>query len=234
MEELQQINLAAIERNQREILVVDVDVVLAVGFRKAVFEHVVVDEVLRALGAELQHDAHRGIRVDVRVVALEVGVLGRRKEDVLIRLHQVLLRLAALRMALAVRDIAFRDIVEVILHELLLDHVLDFFDRDILALLEVPFDLARDFVDVFRRHLRIAVAVRARDGMIDLLPVVGHCESRAFRYRLQHGLPRLPDIGAAFPPCIYILWSAFCLTGIYCSRWRRRVQYQIDERSRFM
>ena len=127
----------------------------------------------------------------------------------------MLLRLAAFRVALAVRDVALRDIVEVILHELLLDHVLDLFDRDILALLEVPFDLARDFVDVFRRHLRIAVAVRARDGMIDFLPVVGHCESRAFRYRLQHGLPRLPDIGATFPPRIYMLWSLFCLTGMF-------------------
>ena len=210
------------------------DVVLAVCLCKAVFEHIVVDEVLCALGTELQHDAHRCVRVDVRVVALEVGVLGRREKDILIRLHQVLLRLAAFRMALAVRDIALRDVVEVILHELLLDHVLDLFDRDILALLEVPFDLARDFVDVFRRHLLVAVAVRARDGMVDLVPIVGHCESRAFRYRLQHGLPRLPDIGATFPPRIYMLWSLFCLTGIYCSRWRRRVQYQIDECSRFM
>ena len=164
----------------------DVDIILLIRRREALVEHVVVDEMLRALGAELEHDAHRGIGVDVRVIALEVGVLGGREEDVLVRLHEVLLRLAPLRVALAIHDVALRDVVEVVLHELLLDHVLDLLDAHVLAVLEIPLDLARDLVDILRRHLLLAVAVRALDGMVDLFAVVGHREARAFRYRFQH------------------------------------------------
>ena len=191
VEELQEVDLAAIERDKRKVLVVDVDIILLIRRREALVEHVVVDEVLRALGTELEHDTHRGIGVDVRVVALEVGVLGGREEDTLVRLHEMLLRLAPLRVALSVHDIALRDVVEVVLHELLLDHVLDLLDAHVLAILEIPLDLARDLVDVLRRHLLLAVAVRALDGAVDFLAVVGHRESRAFRYCFQH-IARIP------------------------------------------
>ncbi len=198
VEELQEIDLAAVERDEREILVVDMDVVLLIRRREALVEHVVIDEVLRALGAELEHDAHRGVGVDIRVVALEVGVLRRRKEDVLIRLHEVLLRLAPLRVALAVHDVALRDVVEVVLHELLLDHVLDLLDAHVLAVLKIPLDLARDLVDVLFRHLLLAILIGPTDGIVDLLTVVGDREPRALRYCLQHH--RTPLNGGRSPP----------------------------------
>ena len=70
--EFQKVDLAAIKCNQRKVLVMDVDEVFAVGHGIAFIEDVVIDKMLCPLGAEFQHDAHGGIRIDVRVVALEI------------------------------------------------------------------------------------------------------------------------------------------------------------------
>ena len=166
----------------------DVDVVLAVCLSILLVEHVIVDEVLRALGAELEHDAHRGIRIDVRIVALEVRVDRVRKEDVAVRLHEVLLRRAALRMLLAVGDVLLRDVVEVVIHELLLDDILDLLDAD----LDVPFDLARHLVDVLFRHRVAAVGIGTGDGVVDLFAIIWHGVARTFRYSLQIHMVRAP------------------------------------------
>ena len=192
VEELQEVDLAAVERDQREVLVVDVDVVLAVCLSVLLVEHVIVDEVLRALGAELEHDAHRGICIDVRIVALEVRVDRVRKEDVAVRLHEVLLRRAALRMLLAVGDVLLRDVVEVVLHELLLDDILDLLDADVVAVLDVPFDLARHLVDVLFRHRVAAVGIGTGDGVVDLFAIIWHGVARTFRYSLQIHMVRAP------------------------------------------
>ena len=185
VEELQEIDLAAVERDQREVLVVDVDVILAVRLCVRLVEHVVVDEVLRALSAELEHDAHRGIRIDIRIVALEVGVDRVREEDVAVRFHQMLLCRAALRMLLAVGDVLLRDVVEVVLHELLLDDVLDLLDADVVAVLDVPFDLARHLVDILLRHRVAAVGICPGNGVVDLFAIIWHGVARTFRYSLQ-------------------------------------------------
>ena len=222
VEELQEIDLAAVERDQREVLVVDVDVVLAVRLCVLLVEHVVVDEVLRALSAELEHDAHRGIRIDIRIIALEVGVDRVREEDVAVRFHQVLLCRAALRMLLAVGDVLLCDVVEVVLHELLLDDVLDLLDADVVAVLDVPFDLARHLVDILLRHRVAAVGICPGNGVVDLFrDYMARCGQNVSlqssdSYDSCAASFRLILCSASAPP-LYVV-SVSLMTGIYCIR----------------
>ena len=160
----------------------DVDEVLAVGGRITLVEHVVVDEVLRALRAELQHDAHRRVRVDVRVVALEVGVDGIREEDVAVARHEVLLREAALCVALAVGDVAACDVVEAVHEQLLFDEILYLLDADLRACAECLLDCRRHIVDLLRRHRVDVLLARRRDRIADLRAVIGDGVPCTLRY----------------------------------------------------
>ena len=55
-------------------------------------EHIV--KPLRALAAVLEHRAHRGVAVDVRVFALYVVVLGRFECEIFVYLHKLGIHLA--------------------------------------------------------------------------------------------------------------------------------------------
>ena len=207
--ELEEVDLAAVERDEREVLVVDVDEVLAVGRRIALLEDVVVDEVLRALRAEFQHDAHRRVRVDVRVVALEVGVHRIGKEDVAVALHEVLLRETPLGVALAVGDVAARDVVVSVREQLLFDEVLDLLDADLRTVAERLLDTLRHRVDLERRHRVDVLLARRCNGIEDLRPVIGHGMTRTFCHRRHcHRF------------CSFILYLVVCVFryGRYCNR----------------
>jgi len=162
---------------------VDVDEVLAVSGRIALVEDVVVDEVLRALRAKLQHDAHGCVRVDVRVVALQIRVDGVREEDVAVARHEVLLREAALRVALAIRDVAARDVVMAVREQLLLNKILNLLDADLRACTERLLNARRHRVDLERRHRMDVFLARRRDCIADLRTIIGHGMPRALRHR---------------------------------------------------
>ena len=178
----------------------DVDEVLAVSGRIALVEDVVVDEVLRALRAKLQHDAHRCVGVDVRIVALEVGVDGIRKEDVAVARHEMFLREAALRVALAVGDVATCDVVEAMHEQLLFDEILNLLDADLRALAKRRLDCRRHRVDLDARHRVDVFLARRRDRIADLRAVIGDGVSCTLRYgRHCHILSSL----------YYMLWFVF-------------------------
>ena len=61
----------------------DVDIAADVGGGHILGQDVVIDKVLGALGAVLQHGAHGGVGVDVGVLALHVGIGGLGEGDVL-------------------------------------------------------------------------------------------------------------------------------------------------------
>ena len=220
VEQLQQVDLAAVEGDQREILVVDMDVVLTVGLGRLLIEHIVIDKVLRTLGTELQHDAHGRIRVDVRVIALQVDILGVGKEDILIRLHKVLLCGPALSVLLAIGDIFLRHIVEVILHELLLNDILNLLDPDAVVILQVPLDLLRHCVDVALSHLAARIHVGGGNGVADLLPIIGHGMAGTFDNSLDH-LVTVLYLVARSPAFHYILWFMCVITVIHYSGGKR-------------
>ena len=217
-EQLQQIDLAAVERDQGKIFIVDVNPVLFVRLAELVRQNIVVHEVLGALRAELQHDAHGRIRIDVGIVALEVDIHRIRKEDIPIGRHQMLLRRTAFRMFLAVGDVFFGHIVEIVLHEFTFDDVLDLLDADIFPVLNIPFDLTRHFVNIPVRHAASAVHIGAGNRMKNLFTVIGHRMARTFRNGFQiHRLndPRIRGIISRLPLYIVVF---VCRDGIYCIR----------------
>ena len=161
----------------------DVDKVLTVSSRIAFVENVIVDEVLCPLRTELQHDAHRRVCVDVRVVALEVGVHRIGKEDVAVTLHEVLLRAAALGMPLAVGDVAARNVIVPVREQLFFDEILDLLDADLRAVAKCLLDALRHRVDLKCRHRVDVLLARRGNGIEDLRTVVGHRIARAFCHR---------------------------------------------------
>ena len=181
VEQLQQIDLAAVERDQREILVMDMDPVLLVRLAELIRQHIVIDKVLGTLRTELEHDAHRRIGVDVCIVALEIDIHSISKENVAVGRHQVLLRRAALGMLLPIGDVLLRHIIEIVFHELLLNDILDFLHADVRTILDIPFDLARHLIDVLVSHHLAAVHVSAGNSIENLLTIIGHGMARTFR-----------------------------------------------------
>ncbi len=150
------------------------DEILLVGLAVLLVEHVVVHEMLRALGAELQHDAHRGVGVDVRIVALHIRVDGIGEEYVAVGFHEMMLGLTTLCMLLAVRDVALRYVIAVGLHELFLDDILDLLDRDTIPLRYGRLDRLRDLVDLRLAHVPVTIDldIRLGDGIVYLRAVI--------------------------------------------------------------
>ena len=172
----------------------DVDVALAVGLRVLGLEDVHVVELLGALGAVAQHHAHGRVAVDVRVLALDVGVLGRLVGDVLVDLHQARLHIARAGALRPVEDVGLCRADVAFLDQHALDQVLDLLDRglDVLLLLGLVHHLLRDlraglFVLVLAGGLK-GLADRLRDlvalkGHFPPVPFhdgVNHCVSRPF------------------------------------------------------
>ena len=178
--------------------------------------------MFRAFRAELEHDAHGRVGVDVRIVALEVGVDGIREEDVAVARHKVLLCKATLCVPLAVGDVAACDVVEAVHEQLLFDEILNLLDADLRALAERRFDPRRHIVDLLRRHRVDVFLARRRDRIADLRAVIGDGVSCTLRYgRHCHILSSL----------YYILWFVFDGTEDIVTE-ERDVGKGIFERSR--
>ena len=73
--------------------------------------------VLGAFAAVFEHGAHRGIAVDVRVVALHVGIVGRGERQFVENLHQAGLHLAGAGAFGAVENVAFGDFLKAVAHQ---------------------------------------------------------------------------------------------------------------------
>ena len=127
--QLRQVDLRAGRRQRQEVEVMDVNVSLAVRPCMLGIEHIHVVELLRALAAVLEHRAHRGIAVNVRVLALDVGIRRVLERDVLQDVHQAglgLPRAAALR---PVENVGLGGLGVALINENLLHHVLHALDR---------------------------------------------------------------------------------------------------------
>ena len=116
VEQLQQIYLTAVQGNQGEILIMDMNEIILVCCSKFLWQYIVVNKMLGTLCPKLQHNTHRGIGVDIGVVPLHIGINSIGKENILIALHQVFLSLTALCMALTVHNVVLGYVVEALLH----------------------------------------------------------------------------------------------------------------------
>ena len=178
MEQLLQIDLAAVERDEREILIMNMNPVFFIRFAELIGQHIIIHKMLGTFCPELQHDPHRCICIDIGIITLQVNIDRIRKEDILIGFHQMLLSRPTLRMLLTIRDVLLGHVIEIILHELLLDDVLDFLNADILTVLDIPLDLAGHFVDILVRHPAATIHIGPGNRIEDLLAVISHGMAR--------------------------------------------------------
>ena len=74
LEKLEQVDLAAGFREHIEILIVDVNVAVDVRRGNVFGQHIVVDEILRAFRTIFEHGSHGGIRINIRILALDVHI----------------------------------------------------------------------------------------------------------------------------------------------------------------
>ena len=128
VEKLEQVDLAARHRERVEVEVVDVYPPLAVraGLLRTQQELLVV--LLCRGRAVLQHRAHRGVAVDVRVVALEVALLRVARRDFVEDVHELRVLLARPRAVRAEEAERARDVLPAGFGERLLDRILHFVD----------------------------------------------------------------------------------------------------------
>ena len=159
----------------------DMNPVLFIGLTEFIGQHIVVNKVLRTFGTEFEHNSHRRIGVNIRIIAFEINIDRIRKENIPIGIHQMLLSRAALRVFLPIGDIFFRHVIEIVFHELLLNDILDFFHADIFAVLNIPFDLTGYLIDILVGHFIAAIYICTSDGIKNLFTIIGHRMARTFR-----------------------------------------------------
>ena len=189
VEELHEIDLAARHRERVEVEVVDVDVALAVRLGLLGAEEELFVVFLRRRRAVLQHRAHRGVAVDVRVVALQVAVPRVARRDLVEDVHERRVLLARPGAVGAVEDVGLGDVLVAGAHERHLDRVLHLFDvRDAVGVLFVD-----DGVDGVRqagggRRVAAAGGLHCKgDGADDLRLVVGDDAAVALEDFGDHG-----------------------------------------------
>ena len=226
-EQLQQIDLAAGGGQREKIQIVNVDVAVAVRrcMRRVKDEHLV--ELLCALRAVLEHGAHRGIAVDVGVLALDVVLDGGLEGQILVDLHQVGIHLTHARTLVAVQDVFLRGAGVAALDEHGLDRVLNlFYRRDFLAdsLFKLLFDLLRQLV----RHLVILAADRLRraeDRVRDFIQIKRSCSAVSLDNLLYHNQKSLSHTKTALrrllnfvvlPRFVHHILCSFGACKYYC------------------
>ena len=181
LEELQEVDLAARLRQHVEILVVDVDVAVDVRRRDVLGQDMVIDEVFRAFRAVFEHRAHRRVGIDVRILALDVGILGALEGQLVVDVHEVAFGLADLRVFRAVEDVRLRRRSEVVLDEHLFHGVLDELDGGSLLFLDAVDDALRELFELMLGKCLVdGFEVRLADGVGDLLGIERHDLTRAF------------------------------------------------------
>ena len=125
LEELPQLNLAAGGGQGVEVHVVNVDIALAVCLGVARVDDAHLVELLGRFGAVLQHGAHSRVGVDVRVLALHVGIGGLGEGDVLQRLDEAGVHVAHAAALGTVEDVGLGGLHVAVVHQHPLHQVLD-------------------------------------------------------------------------------------------------------------
>ena len=213
LEQADDVDLRAGGRERVEIEIVDVDVSLAMRLGVLRTEQVRLVVGLRARRADLQHRAHGGVAVDVGVVALEVGEARVLAGDLVDGLHQARPRLARAGARRAIKDVRLRRAEEFVLHELLLDDVLDHLD---LRRLGAAAALQRALDGLCHaRGVRDGALPRGLHGAEyrkrDLFAVVGDDPAVPLDDHLYHCAPPESISCGRFSRCITkcsILWAA--------------------------
>lgn len=188
-EQLNQVDLAASGGQCQKVHVVHVDVAAAVRLGVLRLHHKHQVELLRALGAVLQHRTHGRVAVDVGVFALDVGLDGGLVGDVVIDTHQAGVHFADAAALGAVEDVALGGAHEAVLDEHALHHVLHFFharNADALAAIQIADDLAGHLLRGLQRLGTAAGLKGPHDGICDFLGVKGDGAAVPLAYRVQH------------------------------------------------
>ena len=128
LEQFLQVDLAAGHGEGVEVQIVDVDIALGVCAAVLGLEHHHGVEMLGRFRAVLEHGAHGGVAVDVRVFALEVGFLGGTESNVAERVHEAGVHFADAGTLGTVQDVALGGISITALGQGLFNGVLNFFD----------------------------------------------------------------------------------------------------------
>ena len=129
LEQLTQLNLAARRGQGVEVHVMNMDVALAMRLRELRRDDGHLVELLGGLRAVLQHGAHGRVGVDVRVLALHVGIRRLGERDVLERLENAAVDVAHAAALGAVQDIGFCRLGKSCLDERLFYQILHALDR---------------------------------------------------------------------------------------------------------
>ena len=128
VEQVDDVDLGAGGGQRIKIEVMDVDVALPVGLGLFRGQQVSLVVCFGARCADLQHAAHRGVAVDVGVVALDVALAGVHLGDLVDGLHQTGVRLTNTGAVGAVEDVLLGGVVKAQPHQLALNDVLDLLD----------------------------------------------------------------------------------------------------------
>ena len=162
------------------------DVTVDVSLCDVLREHIVVYEVLRALGAVLEHSTHRCVSVDVGVLSLDVGILRVRISELIVDVHQIGLSLSDLCVLGTVEDVSLGGLFPVILDEHCLDDILHLLYSACIAV-ELLYYLLCEIGIVDARHLlALYRLIGSIDGVEDLGLIERHLFAVSFYYAF-HG-----------------------------------------------
>ena len=128
LEQLNKVNLAASHREGIEVQIMDVNVAIHVSTAVFRLEHHHRVEMLCGFRTVLEHRAHGGIAVDVRIFALEVGFLRGTERDVVKRMHEARIDFAHTGAFSTVQDVALGSIGVTTFGQSLFYSILNFFD----------------------------------------------------------------------------------------------------------
>ena len=189
-EQLEQIYLTAGCRQRVKIKVVNVYVAFSVRLALLGRENILFVIVFRALAAVFEHGAHRGVAVNIGVVALHIAVARVGERELVVYAHQSGVHFARLGTLRTVKNVFFRDIGIAVFHKDFFDHVLYVFDSGTLAGIAVFFE--QSFLDEAREPRAFHVVFpargshRLRDRGLDLSDVVRYPSAVSLDYRFKH------------------------------------------------
>ena len=170
LEKLLEVDLAAGHGKGIEIQIVDMDIAFHVGTAVLGLEHHHRVEVLGRFGTVLEHGAHSGVAIDVRVFTLEVGFLGRTESDVAERMHKASIHFAHAGTFGTVQDVALRGIGVATFGKRLFYSILDFFDfgNGFALGFEPAHNIGRHLESRARKHVIATQQIQLTLGGLDL------------------------------------------------------------------
>ena len=206
LEQLGQVNLRAGRRQRQKVEIMNMNIALAMGARMLRIQNIHIIELLRAFRAVLEHRAHRGIAVDICVLALHVGFGRILERDILQNVHQAGLGLAGAAALRAIENIRLRGFGIPFGDERLLDLILYILNRGNLRTLSGVDFTSHDSRQTFGFLISLAAlhgVKRALNRRCNLPLIVDDPASVTFCNILRHchSLPcfRLYDFSVPLP-----------------------------------